>query len=111
MITALGFAVLAGAGAVARAEAGRRWNRHEDFPLGTLAVNVAGAFGLGLLSRLTGPAVTVIGVGGLGTFTTVSSFARDALALLELRRAAMAAAYVTLTVALGTAGAWAGMSL
>lgn len=83
MTTVFGFMAAAAFGALARAEAGRRWNRHEGFPLGTLAVNVSGSFLLGLLWDLAPPGVTVLGVAGLGTFTTFSSFARDAVALAE----------------------------
>lgn len=68
------------------AEAGRRWNRHDGFAAGTLIVNVTGSFLLGLLSNIAPPALTVVGVGGLGAFTTFSSIARDAVALAELRQ-------------------------
>lgn len=111
MITAVAFAGLAAAGALARAEAGRRWNAHDGFPLGTLAVNVLGSFALGLLHEWSGPGLTVVGVGGLGAFTTVSSYARDVVALLEFKQAARAVAYVALTGGLGVGAAWVGMSL
>lgn len=111
MITVAAFAVAAAAGAVARAEVGRRWNRHDGFPLGTLAVNVSGSFLLGLLDGTTPPALTVLGVAGLGAFTTFSSFARDAVALVELRRAAMAAAYVALSCTFTVVAAAGGMAL
>ena len=47
MIIAIAFVVAAGVGALARAEAGRRWNRHDGLAWGTLTVNVAGSFGAG----------------------------------------------------------------
>lgn len=66
MITAAAFALAAGAGALARAEAGRRWNRHEGLAWGTVVVNVVGSFALGLLHDVGPPVFTVVGVGGLG---------------------------------------------
>lgn len=101
MTVAAAFVVAAAIGALARAEAGRRWNRHDGVPWGTLMVNVAGSFLLGLLHD-SGPGfVTVLGVGAIGAFTTYSSFARDVAALLELRRALLAVAYAVATCAGG----------
>jgi CrcB protein len=111
MITAAAFVAAAIAGALARAEAGRRWNRHDGFAVGTLIVNVTGSFMLGLLSDMAPTMTTVVGVGGLGAYTTFSSFARDAVALAELRRLTMAALYVAATCALGLAFAAVGLAL
>lgn len=111
MITAVVFALAAGAGALVRAEASRRWNRPHRFPAGTLAVNVSGSFLLGCLSTTAPPAVTVLGVGGLGAFTTFSSFARDTVALAEEGKAPVALAYVGASVVLGIAAAAAGVAL
>lgn len=111
MITAIAFAMAAALGGLARAESGRRWNRHAGFPVGTLMVNVVGSFLLGVLHD-AGPAMaTVVGVGGLGAFTTFSSFARDAVALVELRRFLMASGYVVVSCGLGVAAAGLGMAL
>ena len=109
MITVAAFAVAGAVGALLRAEAGRRLNR--SFPTGTLAVNVLGALALGLLSASAPPTLTVLGVAGLGAMSTFSSFARDAVALLEERRAATAALYVSGTIVLGIAAAGAGLAL
>jgi CrcB protein len=111
MITAAAFVVAAIAGALARAEAGRRWNRHDGFAVGTLIVNVTGSFMLGLLSDMAPTMTTVVGVGGLGAYTTFSSFARDAVALAELRRLTMAALYVAATCVLGLVFAAVGVAL
>ena len=111
MITVVGFVVAAAIGALARAEAGRRWNRHEGFPVGTLAVNVGGSFVLGLLWDVAPPMITVVGLAGLGAFTTFSSFARDAVALAEQRHLAHAAIYVALSCAAGVGAAALGVAL
>jgi fluoride exporter len=111
VITVAAFVAAAVAGALARAEAGRRWNRPNGLAVGTLIVNVAGSFLLGLLSNTAPTTMTVLGVAGLGAFTTFSSFARDAVALVELDRLKVAAFYVGATVALGLAAASAGVAI
>lgn len=110
MITVLVFALLAGLGAVGRGEATGRWNV-DGLPWGTLVVNVVGAFLLGLLVDSTPPMVTVLGVGGLGAFTTFSTFANDVLALWSRRRRPAACVYIALTLALGIGAAAAGVGL
>ena len=110
MITAAAFLCAAGAGALARAEAGRRWNRHEGLAWGTLLVNVIGSFALGLLHDVGPPALTVLGVGGLGTFTTFSSFARDAVALAERRQIVLSVTYVVVTCVAGIGAAAIGIA-
>jgi len=98
------FVLLAGAGALARAEVGRALNRPHGVPWGTLVVNVSGSFLLGLLAATAPPAATVLGVAGLGAFTTFSSFARDVVALAERERLLAAVAYVLASCA-GAIGA------
>jgi CrcB protein len=111
VITAVAFVLAAAVGSLGRAEAGRRWNRHDGVAYGTLLVNVSGAFALGLLSDVAPPLVTVIGVGGLGAYTTFSSFARDVVALVEGRHILAAAAYVVTTCVAGIGAAAAGVAL
>jgi CrcB protein len=109
VITALAFLAAAAAGALGRAALGHRYNR--AFPTGTLLVNVSGSFALGLLHGVTPPLVTVVGVGGLGAYTTFSSFARDLVALAEERRYVGAAAYGVATCVTSVAVAWAAVLL
>lgn len=111
MITALAFVAAAGAAALARAEATRRWNRPGRFALGTLAVNVSGSFLLGLLTGVAGPAFTVLGVGALGAFTTFSGFASDVMGPVADRRFAFAGLYLVSSCGLGLAAAAAGVAL
>lgn len=111
MITAAAFVIAAAAGALARAEAGRRWNRYQGPAVGTLAVNVTGSFLLGLLWNVAPPALTIVGVGGLGALTTFSSFARDVVALSERRKLGTAFVYVGASCVLGTGGAALGIAL
>ena len=73
------------------------------FPYGTLAVNVLGAFAMGLAYHLLvergplplAPAVTT---GLLGGFTTFSAFSLETLLLIEAGRLGSALAYVGLSV-------------
>lgn len=60
------------------------------FPYGTLAVNVTGCFGIGLISQIAeahgalGPAArTFLVVGLLGGYTTFSAFGNETLNLLR----------------------------
>lgn len=79
-------ALLGGAGAVARVEVGAAVTaRVGKVWIGTLAVNIAGAFLLGLThASLSGSARTTIAIGLLGAFTTFSTW------MLEAERAASA---------------------
>ncbi|MGM0370938.1 MAG: fluoride efflux transporter CrcB [Halobacteriota archaeon] len=61
------------------------WVEHEEFPLGTLTVNVLGSFLLGLLTfaGVTNSTMLLFGVGLCGSFTTFSSFSVDTVHLWE----------------------------
>jgi CrcB protein len=73
----------------------------DRWPLGTLLVNVAGSFLLGLCSgwSLDGAELALIGVGFCGALTTYSSFAVQSVELGRARGTAYAVA--TLALALG----------
>ncbi|MGO2931937.1 fluoride efflux transporter FluC [Microbacterium sp.] len=51
------------------------------FPWGIVVVNVTGAFALGVLTASIPDAVTIVGAGLLGGYTTFSTAMLDALAL------------------------------
>ena len=78
----IGIGLLGGLGAVARVLLGAAVDARADtwFPWGTLAVNVSGAFALGVLSgsTLAGDAYTLAATGFLGAFTTFSTWVVDA---------------------------------
>jgi CrcB protein len=87
-VTALAWvavAALGGAMAVARFLVDSTVARRHggDFPLGTLAVNLSGAAVLGVLAgaALSGTAYTIVAGGGVGTYTTFSTW------MLESHRA------------------------
>ena len=105
-MTAIGFVAIAGVATVLRVAASARLNR-ESFPWGTLAVNVAGAFALGLLAS-AGEATTLIVAGGaLGSLTTFSTLAVE---IVELWRRSRwrAAAYATASMVTGVTAVYLG---
>lgn len=92
-----------------------------DYPWGTLTVNLAGGFLMGLLVGVlarnnVGEGAgegwrLLLGVGLLGGFTTFSAFALDAVALIERGATASAALYVIASVVGAMIALFAGLSL
>ncbi len=96
-----------------------RWG--SVFPLGTLVINVSGAFAIGLLmsilygrelipdqasSPLT--AQFLLGVGFLGAYTTFSAFEFENLMLIQSKFYLQAALYTVGSVAAGFVAVWLG---
>ncbi len=86
------------------------------FPLGTLLVNVSGAFVLGLLVGRVWPAAPTwiragLGPGLLGSFTTFSALAVSVVELVDAGAAWAAAAYLAASLAGGLVAAALGLRL
>jgi fluoride exporter len=83
------------------------------FPVGTLAVNVAGSFCLGLLTGLSvaGDELLLAGTALLGSFTTFSTWMLETQRLAEEGDGGLAAANVLVSLAAGLAAALAGWGL
>lgn len=88
------------------------------FPWGTLAVNIAGSFLMGVLiavfAEIWNPSQTVrafLTVGFLGGLTTFSSFSLDAVTLYERQEYTESAAYLAASVVLSIGALLAGMHL
>ena len=92
------------------------------FPWGTLAVNIAGSFVMGVfvevLARRFGGSAELrlfVATGILGGFTTFSAFSLDVAVLYERGATAQAALYVAASLAVSVAalfvGMWLGKSL
>jgi CrcB protein len=104
-------ALLAGVGSVLRYLVDRSVPPSR-FPRGTVLVNTTGSFALGLVAGgLHGRLATVVGVGLLGGYTTLSTYAVETVALLERRRVAAALLNVLGSAVLGLAAAAAGLAL
>lgn len=115
LLIALGGAV----GSVSRYGLGAFVQRlaHTGFPVGTLAVNVAGSFLVGVLAKAFMHAQThpdlkaMLIVGFCGGFTTFSAFSLEVIALAQGGEWAKAAAYVAASLALCLFGAAVGFAL
>jgi CrcB protein len=100
----------------------------KGFPWGTLAVNVAGCFVMGLVMELLlnleshseiTPAVKLqmalwkqgVAIGFLGGLTTFSSFGADTLRGFQAGQPALALTNIAANVALSLAAVWAGTAL
>ena len=86
---------------------------------GTLAVNIIGAFALGLLlgliesrfQNIPRPLASGLGIGVLGGFTTFSSFMWDTVEHAEAGRWFVAGALLTVTLVLGLGAMVAGLAV
>lgn len=96
-----------------------RWTG-EEFPFGTIVVNISGALMMGLIAGygesepgkllLTEPARSFLMLGLLGGYTTFSSFSLQTFVLLEQGNLTGALLNVLLSVLLCVAAIWAGFS-
>lgn len=73
------------------------------FPLGTFAVNITGAFLLGLLTGLAveGDALVLLGAATLGSYTTFATWMLESQRLAEDGAIAVAALNILLSLAVG----------
>jgi fluoride exporter len=105
--TWVGVAVLGGIGTVARflvdGWVGARFGR--ELPLGTFAINVSGAFLLGLVDglALSGNAMVVAGTATIGAYTTFSTWMFETHRLAEDGEFASAALNVGVSIVVGFA--------
>ncbi len=86
------------------------------FPWGTLVVNVAGSFLLGLVTALLGAGGPewlrfAVGVGFCGALTTYSTFGYETVRLAQSGSWSSAAGNVVLSLAAGLGAAAAGLAL
>lgn len=84
------------------------------FPLGTMVVNIAGCFLIGLVfglaehGQIAPEARLFVATGILGGFTTFSAFSNETLGLLREGAYGMALGYVAASLALGILATWMG---
>jgi fluoride exporter len=84
-----------------------------EFPLGILAVNLSGAFALGVVAgaALSGQALVIVAGGGIGSFTTFSTWVLDSHRLDAAGHARLAWLNVGLSTLVGLAAVTLGHSL
>lgn len=110
--TVFAVGLLGGIGAVARFALDGAVARRvgSAFPFGTLAVNLSGAFLLGLLAgaALDGDQYRLAGSGLVGAFTTFSTWSLESHRLAEEGRLRLGVANFAVSVLLGVFLAWVG---
>lgn len=111
----VGVAVLGGLGALARFGLTLLVTDrlHPQLPLGTLAVNVSGAFLLGLLAgtSLGGDGRLILGAGAIGAYTTFSTWMLETQRVGEAGRRRLAAANIVVSILLGLAAVALGRAI
>jgi CrcB protein len=115
LVVWIGVGVLGGCGALARfgltlLVADRL---HPHLPLGTLAVNVSGSFLLGLIAgaSLGGDVRLILGAGGIGAYTTFSTWVLETQRAEEAGMRRLAVINIILSIALGLGAAALGRAL
>jgi fluoride exporter len=119
MILALAVSVAAAVGAALRYLIDQVVQHQHDqtFPWGTFVINVSGSLLLGLLTGLAlhhglpAVAVTVLGVGLLGGYTTWSTYLWETLALAETGTTGEAALNLVGSLVVGFAAAGVGLAV
>ncbi|KAA0266324.1 MAG: fluoride efflux transporter CrcB [Acidobacteria bacterium] len=113
--TWIGVALLGGVGTLARflLDGAVSARVPRTFPWGTLAVNLSGALALGALAGATASAglLELAGTGFLGAFTTFSTWMLESHRLAEDGELGAGAVNVAVSLALGIAMAWLGLTL
>jgi CrcB protein len=115
----IGVAVLGGFGAIARFLVDGRVSSStgRTFPFGTLAVNLTGAFALGVVfgASIQGDAYVLAGTATVGSYSTFSTWMYETQRMAEDGQVRGATLNVVVSLALGLAvaaiGRWIGGSL
>lgn len=93
-------------------------NPENGFPIKTLAINVIGAFLLGLITALAvknksfnPQIILMLRVGVCGGFTTFSTFAYESVDLMKNGNMLIAFSYICVSIILGVAAVFAAQAL
>lgn len=111
----IGAAILGGFGAVLRflLDGTVSARSRSAFPLGTLVVNLLGALALGILlgAGVSGDLMKLLALGLLGGFTTFSTWVFETHRLTENGLMRIATANICVSLVLGVAAIWVGISV
>lgn len=110
MVTTLAFVLIAGAASVVRLAVRGALPTPAGLPLGTLAVNLAGAFVLGVVAGWSAPVGTVVATAGLGALTTFSTLASEVVNGWSSNRRVVVV-YLAVTLVGGVGLAWLGLQI
>ncbi|MGH3580502.1 MAG: fluoride efflux transporter CrcB [Mycobacterium sp.] len=111
----VGVALIGGLGAVCRFVVDKTVSRRMalPFPVGTLVVNVSGAWLLGFFGgiALSPHAALLAGTAFVGAYTTFSTWMLETQRLGEERQVWPAVANIVISVVLGLGAAWLGLTM
>lgn len=111
----IGVGLIGGIGAVCRFLMDKTVSQRvsRPFPVGTLVVNISGAWLLGFVGglALSPDAALLAGTAFVGAYTTFSTWMLETQRLGEERQIGPAAANVVISVVLGLGAAWLGQTM
>ena len=90
------------------------WITYDSFPIATISVNILGSFILGVValsvshSLISTELALFLGVGIIGSFTTMSAFSVETIEMLQDGNVSSASIYIILTFTLCPILAWLG---
>ncbi len=94
------------------------WNFHENIPLNTFIINIAGSFILALFLTVAYEVLAVdadirlgVATGLLGSFTTFSTLCKETFELMARGEYFLAIAYMAISTIVGLAAAYFGIVL
>lgn len=110
-----GIGVAGGAGAVARfvVDAAVAQRAATEFPLGTIVVNLTGAFALGVVvgAAVDGGAYRLVATGAIGAYTTFSTWMFESQRLGEDGELRLSAVNLAVSLVAGVVAIWIGRAL
>ena len=114
MLQQIGLVALGGGIGASLRYAISSWITYESFPIATISVNIVGSFILGIIALSVSQSIIstelalFLGVGIIGSFTTMSAFSVETIEMLQDGNVSTASTYIILTFTLCPILAWLG---
>ena len=114
MLQQIGLVALGGGIGASLRYAISSWITYESFPIATISVNIVGSFILGIIALSVSQSIIstelalFLGVGIIGSFTTMSAFSVETIEMLQDGNVSTASTYIVLTFTLCPIVAWLG---